>query len=71
MNAAASYVARGLIRICLDASGLQRKTQHMHDISFLQDDPSNAAQTYKVSTAKNISFGVREGLWLQEWHKFS
>jgi hypothetical protein len=68
VDAAASYVERGLIRICLDASGLQRKTQHMHDISLLQDDPSSSAQTYKVSTAKNISFDVREGLWLQEWH---
>lgn len=46
----------------MDASGLQRKTQHMHDISLLQDDSNNAAQTYKVSTAKNISFDVREGL---------
>ena len=56
------YGALGRIRIYMDASGLQRKTQHMHDISLLQDDSSNAAQTYKVSTAKNISFDVREGL---------
>jgi hypothetical protein len=71
MNAAASYMVCDLIRIFLDVSGLQRKIQHMHDILLLQDDPSNAAQTYKVSAAKNISFGIQEELWFHEWHEFS
>jgi 2-iminoacetate synthase ThiH len=57
MNAEeAIYVARSLTTICLDASRLQRKTEHMQEISLLKIDPSNAVQPYKVSVAKKYFF---------------
>jgi hypothetical protein len=38
----------------------------MQEISLLKNDPSNAVQPYEVFLAKDISFDVREGFWLQE-----